>query len=67
MNTKAKLLDKPKGEIKCITDFFGYEGRPLNEFRKELKALSIADKRELAQGSAKALGYTQDQLTFPLK
>lgn len=66
MTVKNKALENPKGEIKCITEFFGYEGRPLSEFRKELKALSITDKRELAQGSAKALGYTQDQLTFPL-
>ena len=59
------MADKLKGQIKVIMEFFG-KGESLSVFRKELADLSDADKLELAQGSAKALGYTQDQVSFKL-
>lgn len=58
------MNDKLKGEIKCITEFFGYT--TLKEFRVELADLSDTAKLELAQGSAKALGYTKDQVAFKM-
>ena len=50
----------------AIIKYFGKTGS-LYEFQKELKALSEEEKLELAQGSAKELGYTQEQVNFPLK
>jgi len=55
-----------KSRIACIRDYFGrLEGQTLSDFRKELVALSDAEKLELAQLSAKELGYTQEKLDFP--
>ena len=59
------MTDKLKGQINIIMEFFG-KGESLSTFRKELAELTEADKLELAQGSAKALGYTQDQVSFKL-
>jgi hypothetical protein len=54
------------GMASAIIKYFGKTGS-LYEFQKELKALSEEEKLELAQGSAKELGYTQEQVNFPLK
>ena len=59
------MADKLKGQINIIMEFFG-KGESLSTFRKELAELTEADKLELAQGSAKALDYTQDQVSFKL-
>jgi len=59
------MADNLKGQVNIIMEFFG-KGESLSTFRKELAELTEADKLELAQGSANALGYTQDQVSFKL-
>ena len=49
----------------AIIKYFGKRGS-ISEFQKELKELSEKEKLELAQGCAKELGYTQEQVNFPL-
>jgi hypothetical protein len=39
---------------------------PIGEMRDEGKKLSADEKLELAQGSAKALGLTADEVSFPI-
>tara|TARA_Y100001951_G_C11201685_1_gene217509 strand:+ start:88 stop:273 length:186 start_codon:yes stop_codon:yes gene_type:complete len=61
------MQSKPKSRIACIRDYFERkEGQTLSDVRKELVALSDAEKLELAQGAAKELGYTQEQVNFKL-
>ena len=59
------MVNKSKGKAAVIMEFFG-KGNSLSEFRTELAPLSENDKLELAQGAAKALGYTKDQVSFEL-
>tara|TARA_R100001480_G_C4619440_1_gene166118 strand:+ start:47 stop:232 length:186 start_codon:yes stop_codon:yes gene_type:complete len=61
------MQSKLKSRIACIRDYFERkEGQTLSDVRKELVALSDAEKLELAQGAAKELGYTQEQVNFKL-
>lgn len=56
-----------KTKLVTIRDFFGMRsGDSLKEFSAELKALNAEEKLELAIGSATNLGYTQDDVDFPL-
>ncbi|MCI0532929.1 hypothetical protein L0Y49_01775 [bacterium] len=60
------MADK-KGAITVIKTYFGFrEGQTLLGFRDEVKALSEAEKLELAQGAARNLGLTRDEVDFPL-
>lgn len=55
------------GKVGVIRKFFGLrEGDTLTDFSKEVKALSDAEKLELAQGAALNLGMTQEAVDFPL-
>lgn len=58
---------KTKGITTVIKEYFGYrEGQTLSDFAAEVKQLSDAEKLELAQGAARNLGLTQDQVGFSL-
>ena len=54
------------GKKSAILKYFKDRQQKLAEFTEELKQLTEADELELAQGSAKELGYTQEQVSFPL-
>ena len=54
------------GKKSAILKYFKVSTQTLEDFMKELKQLTDDDVLELAQGSAKELGYTQDQVGFPL-
>lgn len=50
-----------------LQKFFGYHlGTGAKEFAVELRALTAEEKLELAQGAARELGLTADQVSFPL-
>lgn len=54
-------------KIAVMKEYFGFlPGGDLRQFADEVKALSEAEKLELAQGAARNLGYTQDQIDFQL-
>jgi hypothetical protein len=42
--------------VKAIKDFFFDHGEPASDVIKEIKKLTPDDRRELAEGAAKALG-----------
>jgi hypothetical protein len=52
-----------KTKVQCIKDFFEMDAKSI---MAEFKPLSQEDRLELAQGSAKNLGLTQEQVDFPL-
>lgn len=56
-----KITDASGHEVPRITTisrYFRRESDTLQSFNAEIKALSDADKDELARGAAKELGYT---------
>ena len=56
-----------KSRIACIKDYLGrQDNQTLKDFRDEFVALSDAEKLFLAQGAARELGYTQEQVDFEL-
>jgi hypothetical protein len=44
--------------ITCISRYFRKEDETLHDFMEQVKALTVADKEELAAGAARELGYT---------
>lgn len=60
-NNMPATFKKPDGqtigEAVTLMNYFRKEGQTTKEFNDELKALSPADKTELAVGAAKMLGY----------
>ncbi len=50
-------------KVVILRDYFEMSAK---ETMAEWKALSEADRLELAQGAAKNMGLTQDQVDFPL-
>ena len=54
------------GKKTAILKYFKDSDQKLSDFMKELKELSEEETLELAQGSAKELGSTKDQVDFPL-
>ena len=54
------------GKKSAILKFFKDRQQKLTEFTQELKELSESEELELAQGAAKALGYTKEEVNFPL-
>jgi DNA integrity scanning protein DisA with diadenylate cyclase activity len=54
------------GKKSVILKYFKDRQQTVADFAKELKQLSDEEELELAQGAAKELGYTQDQIGFPL-
>lgn len=58
---------KAKGQLTVIREYFGVlPGQKISDFAAECKALSEAEKLELAQGAARNLGLTQADVDFPL-
>jgi hypothetical protein len=55
------------GKKSAILKYFKVSTQTLEDFMKELKQLTDDDVLELAQGSAKELEYTQEQVNFPLQ
>ena len=54
-------------ETMVLHNFFGKQpGQNLAGFANEVKQLSAAEKLELAQLAAKAMGLTQDKVAFQL-
>lgn len=58
---------KKLGKKSAILKYFKADKQKLAEFTPELKELSEAEELELAQGAAKALGYTKEEVNFPLE
>lgn len=57
-----------KSRMHILSEYFGRKpGQSLLDFAKETKALSEAEKDELARGAAKNLGLTQAECDFPLQ
>ena len=54
------------GKKSALLKYFRKSNQKLGDFTKELKELSKEEELELAQGVAKELGYTQEQVNFPL-
>ena len=52
-----------KGQLSVIKEYFEMAA---GDMRKEGKDLSVDDKLELAQESAKELGLTADEVSFPI-
>ena len=52
-----------KGQLRVIQEYFEMA---IGDMRDEGKKLSADEKLELAQGSAKALGLTADEVSFPI-
>lgn len=46
------------GELTTISKYFRKEGETLSDFNAQCKALTTADKTELAVGAAKEMGWT---------
>ena len=59
-------MTKKLGAITIVAKYFRDPSQPLKEFLLETKELSESDKLELAQGAAKALDITQDNVEFSL-
>jgi len=60
-------MQKKTSRLMCIKDYFGrLPNQGLKSFGMELRALSDAEKTELAQGAARELGYNQSQVNFQL-
>lgn len=58
---------KLKGQMTVLRNYFGaLPGQGLKAFSDEVKQLSDAEKLDLAQGAARNLGLTQDEVNFPL-
>lgn len=54
-------------ETIAINRYFGkLPGQSNADFLQEMKALSVAEKHYLAVGAAKALGLTQEKVSFTL-
>lgn len=56
-------IASPKGQLRVIQEYFEMA---IGDMRDEGKKLSADEKLELAQGSAKALGLTADEVSFPI-
>ncbi len=52
-----------KGQLSVIKEYFEMAA---GDMRKEGKDLSVDDKLELAQESAKELGLKADEVSFPI-
>ena len=52
------------GKKTAILKYFKHRNQELKDFLKELKDLSPEEELELAQGSARELGYTSEQCEF---
>ncbi len=59
-------MTKKLGALTVIAKYFRDPSQSLKDFLLETKELSEFDKLELAQGSAKALDITQDDVDFSL-
>ena len=45
-------------QLACIAKYFRQPSESIQNFNEQVKALTPADKEELAVGAAKELGYT---------
>ena len=50
------MANKKMSVVTVLRTFFAREGQTANEFLKELKALSIDERNELAIGAAQVMG-----------
>ena len=58
---------KTRSKIGVIKEYFGFrKGDKASDFMTEIKALSSDERLDLAQGAARDLGLTQDQVDFEL-
>lgn len=54
-------------KIGMIKDYFGFRPNTTSkDFMEEIKALSPEERLDLAQGAAKVMGMTKDQVDFSL-
>jgi hypothetical protein len=63
MANRVYQYEQKRGQLNVIREYFEM---PIGEMRDEGKKLSADEKLELAQGSAKALGLTADEVSFPI-
>lgn len=56
-------MSQQKTKVQVIKEYFELTA---NEAMKEFKVLTGEDRLELAQGAARNLGLTEDQVDFPL-
>ncbi len=55
-------------KIGAIKKYFGMrEGANASDFMKEIKAIDADERLELAQGAAKNLGLTPEDIDFPME
>ncbi len=59
-------LSTTLSEAGVLMRFFRRNSESIADFAAQVKALSPAEKLELAQAVAQQLGLTQDQVTFSL-
>ena len=60
------MSEQKKGLAVVLKQFFG-KGQKTAEFAVEYKALAEEEKLELARLAAVELGFTQDEVGFPLQ
>lgn len=58
MTTIKDSNGQPMSQLACIAKYFRKPDESLQSFNEQVKALTPADKEELAIGAAKELGYT---------
>ena len=63
MADRVYQYEQKRGQVGVIKEYFGMTP---GDMRKEYKDLSVDDKLELAQGSAKALGLKAREVSFPI-
>jgi len=63
MEVKSFVKSLPKSQLSVIREYFEMKA---GDIRKEGSCLSVDQKLELAQASAKELGLAADEVSFPI-